>query len=124
MTTWQTGPVDRSGASVYAHLVRAKDDPERSPRAAMGTDGSDPKSTWLRRLKKDPARVWADRIAAHLADGVPRTFNRIAVELLDKTADTVFDSPFDHGLWLLVGEGRLAYTDETPVLFRLAGEAP
>lgn len=123
MTTWRTGKLEREGMEVYLHMIRASDDPERSPRAKMGTKGSDPTREYAKRLKKDGPRYWAERIAEHLADGKVRTYNRIAVEMLDKTADVLADTPFDDAIWLLVEEKRVEHTCETPLLFRLVKRA-
>lgn len=57
-------------------------------------------------------------VASHLSDGVSRTFSRIAVELVDKTADVVCDTPVEAGLWLLVEQERIEYTPAAPVFFR------
>lgn len=97
-------------ASPYLHLIRAKGDPERSPR------GPGRALLW-RNLDTRTPEAWAERIAAHLNDGVPRTFNRIMVELSDFTADVAFGTTADEGLWLAVERGHLALTHEAPVLF-------
>lgn len=115
---WTSGPVDRSGMAKYVHLIRAEDDPERAPR-----DGSDRVAAWRRKLMKQPVEELTAEIGKHLADGAPRTFNRIAVEMLDKTADTVFETPFDDALWLLVARGAVEHTLLAPVRFR-ARHAP
>ena len=123
MTAWRTGPLEREGMETYLHMVRATDDPERSPRAKMGTKGSDPTREYAKRLRKDTPRHWAERIAEHIADGKARTYNRICVEMLDKTADVLHDTPFDDAIWLLVEEKRVEHTCEIPILFRLVKRA-
>ena len=57
------------------------------------------------------------RILALLADGVPRTFNRIGVELYDQEA---LDSrrPRSPRSWRLVAEKQVEHTIEAPILFR------
>ena len=116
-STWWRGLPDLSGAAQYVVLIRSEADPERSPRA-KGSDKA-PHIT----IGKVPAKTWAGRIATLLADGEPRTFNRIAVELVDKTADVVTDTTFEAGLWKLVERGTVEYTPTAPVLFRLVADA-
>ncbi len=117
--TWTNEPVERSGDYAFVFMIRSPSDPERSPRAKMGTEGSDPNSLRRKALKKDPPELWAARIFEHLADGKPRTFNRIAIELVDRTADIVSDTALDAGLWLLVAQKKIEHTMQAPILFRL-----
>ena len=122
-TRWVSGQaVDRSGLAAYVHLVRAPDDPKRPPRptAAERDAGRDQNREW-RAIAKLPVPELAERIAADLADGEPRTFNRIAVEMFGKTADVLFDKAPDHALWTLVADGRVEHTVEAPIRFRLRG---
>lgn len=113
-------PVDRSGINIYVHLIRGSEDPERTPRREAGDHLRDTLSLWRRRLMKDSAETWAERILAYLsADELPRTFNRIAVEMIDKTADIVHGSPFEDGLWLLVERKQVEHTIAAPVYFRI-----
>lgn len=114
---WWRGVPDRSGAYDYLVLVMAPEDPERSPRAK----GSD-KAPHLT-VAKTTAEAWADRIETHMADGVERTFNRITIELLDKTASVVGGTTVEAGLWLLVERGVLEYTPTIPVYFRKVGDS-
>lgn len=112
---WVTGnAVDRSGLAQYTHLIRSPDDPERSPREAR----KGKETAWLRLTAKATRGAWKTSIAALLADGVPRTFNRIAVELSDMTADVVFGKAPDQALWELVHEGAIEHTTKAPILFR------
>jgi len=110
--TFHVGPVNIA-ASPYVHLIRAKDDPERSPR------GPGRALLW-RNLDKHTPEAWADRIVTHLSDGVPRTFNRIMVELSDFTADVAFGTAADEGLWIAVSSHQLALTHDAPILFTMA----
>ena len=115
---WARGLPCREGAAVYVHLVRGPADPERSPREARRGQSL----RWKRLDDAFPAE-WADAIVAHLADGVPRTFNRVMVELFDTTADVAFESHADAGLWRAVEDGRLEYTPSAPVYFRVVSTA-
>jgi hypothetical protein len=105
---------ERTERAPYVHLVRHPSDPERSPRPPGGVADKQPHQT----LAKTSFRDWVHPIRTLLSDDLPRTFNRIAVELLDKTADIVFQSPFDEALWWLVDQGELEHTLEAPVFFR------
>lgn len=109
-------PVDRSGAHAYVALIKGPSDPERSGRPRGGRADRAPHRT----NAATPAAEWAERIAAHMADGEARTFNRICVELLDQEASICHGGPVEEGLWALVGAGRLAHTMDAPVLFRAA----
>lgn len=116
---WTCAPVDRRGPSAYVHLIRAPGDPERRARAkSLGGPGNNDKASEGHWSKLPPAEECAEAITALLADDVPRTFNRIAVELWDKTADVAFGQGPDHGLWLLVERGDVEHTLTAPVLFR------
>jgi hypothetical protein len=113
---WVTGRcVDRSHEAIYAHLVRRLDDPERRPRPPGGVADKMPHRTLA---KTTTAADWQPKIASLMADGLPRTFNRIGVELLDLTADVLFKGPVDQALWLLVEAEALEHTLSVPVLFR------
>jgi hypothetical protein len=116
VAVWHTGPgLDRSGTFAYVHLIRAADDPERRPRY-KGQDAA-PHLT-LRRTTT--VASWRRRLLLHLADGVPRTFNRCMVELAGLTADVGFDENPDHALWALVDAELVACTLVAPIRFRLA----
>ena len=113
--TWVTGRyADRSGAAKYLHLVRAPGDPERRPRPAGGLAERAPH----RKLGRTPAAQWEPVLLAGLADGVPRTFNRLGVELFDLTADVICTTPVDTALWNLVNRGLVEHTMELPIFFR------
>ena len=112
--------VDRAGLARYLHLIRDPDDPERSPRPIGGRADRSPHRT----LGELSAEDCGNEILALLADGRPRTFNAIGVELLDHTADTLAGSPYDLALWRLVDERQLEQTLDAPVLFRLPVDRP
>jgi hypothetical protein len=61
---------------------------------------------------------WYGKIHEHMRDYIPRTFNRMMVEMADITADIAFSEAPDHALWILVRDGRLIHTLEAPILFK------
>lgn len=61
----------------------------------------------------------AAAIADLLGDGVARTFDRIDVELYDRTADMLARGPVDRALWRLEDEGRPEFANKVPVYFPL-----
>jgi hypothetical protein len=108
--------VDRSGAARYVHLIRSPEDPERTERPRGGRPDRAPHRT----LELTTVDHWKREILRLLSDGVPRTFNRLGVELLDQTADMLLDSPVDRALWELVEASLLEHTMEGPIYFRNA----
>jgi len=119
MTRWHTGPLQRTGAERYLHLVRANDDPDR-----IGAD-RDKKRGWNARGARAPlcahsVAYVAQQLRQHLADRRPRTFHRIVVELYDRSADVAFGTQVDQALWWLVEQCELEHTAGAPVRFRLA----
>lgn len=116
---WVTGAsVDREGLAAFTILIRSPDDPERGDIRKMPEHLRDRKAEWLRKMKKMPVDVAAEMIFDLLGDGYPRTFNRISVELWDKTADVLFEQPPFHAIWKLVADKRIEHTMRSPVLFR------
>jgi PAS domain-containing protein len=114
--TWVTGQLpDLSGVAQYVIMIRAPGDPDRLPRELMKKDTL---ATWRRTLMKQPVEGIAEALRQHLDDGEPRTMNRAAVEMIDKTADLVGGTPFEDALWHLVERGELEFTMAAPVLFR------
>jgi hypothetical protein len=97
----------------YLHMVRAPDDPERTP-----PNGKDRTALWRRQLKKASVEVWMERLLMHLAEHGAMTFNRACVELVDKTADVVHGTALDEALWTLVSRGHVEHTTKTPIKFR------
>ena len=110
--------VDRSGVARYLHLIRDPNDPARSPRPKGGQADRAPHRT-LAKLSVDDC---AAEIVGLLADGRARTFNAIAVELRDHTADTFHRSPFEKALWKLAEADVLEHTLDVPILFRLPAQ--
>jgi hypothetical protein len=117
---WTSELPDRSGMAAYVHLQRSYGDPERSPREAR--KGSS--TAWRQRFHVSTVPAWREAILEHMRDGQARTFNRIAVELTDATADVVFGKAPDVALWQLVAEGLLEFTPHAPVFFRLVLDRP
>lgn len=109
---------DRSGLARYTHLIRAKGDPERSPRPRGGRKDKAPHLT-MRRAGPEAVRSWREAIAALLRDRTPRTFHRLCVEIGDIEGSIGFEEAPDEALWSLVGEGILEHTLQAPILFRL-----
>ena len=119
---WFTGAIpDRSGLFAFTEMIRSPYDPERKPRGTHGT-GKDAAMRWRRDLKGHP-RLWGVRLAVHLQDGVPRTLNRIGVEMVDFTADIISGTALGEALWALVEAGEVEHTAQAPILFRWLGKA-
>lgn len=113
---WVTGHLpDRTGAHAYTVLIRAPGDPERTPREEGVRDR---KADWRRALMKQPIEEIEAAITAHTQDGAARTLNRLSIEMIDKTADIIHDTPFEWAVWSLVSKRVLEFTMTAPVLFR------
>ena len=71
------------------------------------------------------ADEWAATILEYMADGKPRTFNRLVLELTDyhHTADNAFKRGPDQAIWLLVQASQIEHTLEAPIQFRLVAGA-
>jgi hypothetical protein len=122
--SWTRRVPDRSGKAAYVIIIRGPHDPERRSvarsLAKKGQKVTKPLG-WRKVLKFDPeATMWL--IMKHLSDGEPRTFNRIGVEMLDQTADHLFETPFEDAIWLGVERGYIEYANWAPILFRLTPE--
>lgn len=113
---WWVGLPDTGGAAKYVVIIRGKDDPvETKKRGHVDNPGG---ISW-KEVDKHSPEEWRKRIVTLLKDGVPRTFNHIAVVLSGHTADVVFQKNPEKGLWLAVERGELEYTNEAPILFRI-----
>lgn len=110
---------DLSGMQQYTVCIRSYIDPERMPRELMKRDTQ---AKWLKELMKQPVEAMEVAVMAHMADGQARTFNRIGVEMMDKTADLILGTPFEEAMWSLVAKGELAFTMVAPVFFRKVPE--
>ena len=115
---WRTVP-ERTGLAGYPVLIRAEDDPDETIKRGGGADSS----AW-KDVRKVSADEWLTRIAMTLSDGVPRTFNRLAVELTGHTANTFLGEPIEDALWLGVESGVLEYCPVAPIRFRLCAAEP
>jgi hypothetical protein len=114
---WVTGQLpDRSGVQAYTVLIRAPGDPERTPRESGPRDM---KADWRRTLMKQPVEEIEAAIIEHSRDGAARTLNRLSVEMIDKTADVIHDTPFEWAVWSLVSKRVLEFTMAAPVHFRM-----
>jgi hypothetical protein len=111
---WNRGRVKRKGLARFVHIIRADDDPDRSPRE----ERRGKETEWQKAFGKGTDDAWAEAILNHLSDDVPRTFNRIMVEIADATADVVFEKGPDRALWNLVETYQLEFINEAPILFR------
>lgn len=117
---WVTGNyADRSGIARYLHLERAPGDPERGDIRKLPEHLRDRAAVWRRSMAKATVASFKEPMLALLADGVARTFHRIAVELFDKEANVLFEMPPDLALWELVAEERVEHTLARPILFRV-----
>jgi hypothetical protein len=101
------------GMDKYLHLVRAIDDPDRAPRPKGGYADRSPHHT----LAKTDLNDWRLLIPELMDDGVPRTFNRMSLELIGLTADITHSSPIETALWELVAEGCLMSSSRVPMYF-------
>jgi len=94
----------------YMHMNRAPDDPERATREAARAKGEGYGFGHAQAKKLDRDQV-RRRILHVTKDGRPRTYNRIAMEAFNITADMAPDN-VANGLAELVLEGRLAVAPE------------
>ncbi len=105
--TWVSGPTEPDDLS-YLFAARAPGDPKRTPRH-LRVD-RDFTAKWRRDLLKTPSSVFRKAIYEHLRDGEPRTLNRIGVELIDKSGNGTYNTPFGHALLELVSEYLVEFT--------------
>jgi hypothetical protein len=120
---WWTGMTDEVVEHIRSqfplHLARSPYDPERTPRHLRKV--RDTGAQWARSMKKENIEVFRKDILELLSDGQPRTFNRIGVELYDKTADALYKKPVEDALWGLAAEGKVSFTPDAPILWFLEG---
>jgi rubrerythrin len=134
---WSTGTdlAALQDGQQYVHLIRSDDDPERMAREAYGKLGlRRERAPHLKTDKTSPA-AWstairhymherdasAETIKAEKAKDARRefTFNRMAVEFFDVTADVATQTTFEAGLFSLVRRGIVEHSLEAPIVFRL-----
>ena len=113
---WFCGAFKRTGAMKYTHMIRGPYDPERSSREARKGQTL----AWRDKIKATSAKEWEAKLLEYLADGEPRTVNRMAVELLDQTAD-VCAPPLVDALWALHAACKIECTNQAPIYFRVKG---
>lgn len=119
--TYHRGLPDRTGSSVYTHLIRSKYDPkETMARGRLEYDeegnvigGRDP----LHWKKTKSVEEFKKGILDLFADGEPRTFNAICIELTGATSDVWLDKPIDQALWALVKDHSLAWANGDGAIF-------
>jgi hypothetical protein len=117
--SWSSGEaVEDWGELPYWLLVRAPGDPERSRSKRKDRDLE---ARWRQDLRKSDTGLWKSRILRQLGDGLPRTLNRLGVEMLDKTSDIIADTPFTTALLELNAAGLVEHTADAPFYWRLAG---
>lgn len=105
----------------YVHLIRSGGDPDTERhRIRHGLRNYRERDVYA--IECTSEIEWAGRILDLLADGVPRTFNRIAVELADVGSATAFGTNIDQALWALVDCGTIQHTYAAPIFFTRAGE--
>ncbi len=63
---------------------------------------------WVGGTGPEEIKRWPDAIVAKLADGTPRTFNALCVEIDNVTADAAACEAPELALWDLVTDGVLA----------------
>ncbi len=122
--TYYFGLPDRSGMAAYTHLIRwVGDPPETKARGSEVVDGvrrARRGAGWQNRI--GTPEEWAPRIDELLADGEPRTFNAICVQLVGTTADVMVDTAIDVALWALVERNRVAWACEEGAVFFLRAD--
>ncbi len=116
--TYHFGMPDRSGTSVYTHLIQA---PRFDPKPTMKHGSKERDPLHWKKANKDPEH-FAKLIDALFDDGKPRTFNGISIELTGTEASVWLHSALDEGLWLLVARERLAWANEEEAVFFLRAD--
>lgn len=113
---WLTGGVQFEGLQKFIHIVRGPDDPERGPRV-KGQE-----TAWKKKLSGDP-EPWKKVLYDTLKKEGPMTFNKLALLTSGYTADVVAGKAPDQALWQLVGEGKIKFTNASPVIFKAVVKA-
>lgn len=113
---WLTGGIQFEGLQKFIHIVRGPDDPERGPRI-KGQE-----TAWRKKLSGDP-EPWKKELYTTLKKEGPMTFNKLALLTSGYTADVVAGKAPDQALWQLVGEGKIKFTVQSPVLFKVVEKA-
>ena len=108
---WLTGGVQFEGLQQYIHIARGPDDPERGPRV-RGQE-----TAWKKKLSGDP-EPWKKILYDTLKKEGPMTFNKLALLTSGYTADVAAGKAPDQALWQLVAEGKVKFTNQSPVIFK------
>ena len=112
---WSNGYPDWTIPAIeFVLAIWGPDDPERSPR-----DGSDMSALWRKAIKAQTIDDHKPLIAALLSDGIERTFNRICIELYDKTGTAMLRLPPELAIWTLNDEQTIEHTNEAPIRWRV-----
>jgi hypothetical protein len=101
------------GPEFRTHLERASGDPSRSKKSKVDLS----EKIRQRLLDSRSVEQWSEIIYDHLLDGLPRTFNRLMVELCDLNSETCYQTNPDAALWSLLERGKLLRTTEAPLYF-------
>ena len=108
---WSTAIPNREGLTQYTLLIRAPGDECFEKRRRGAKVGG--QLAW--RASMSPATVedWSKRIRLVLADGIPRTFNRLVLEASEGkfTADIAAGKAPETALWLLLPKGELEWAN-------------
>lgn len=108
---YYAGLPDRSGLTAYTHLIRHPSDAARESRESRRERAGEDASTEWKATTGGTVASWVERIEQLMADGEPRTFNAICLELTGgrMTADVCGGKAPDVALWALVESTRLRW---------------
>lgn len=123
--SWMTGFVPDLGQpqAELVHRTPHTGDPRTPPPAEVLRKiwpGQRGQVSWPD-LRFATVESWKQKIARLLSDGVPRTFNRISMELAGVSSDEAAFTVADNALWELVERRQVEFSQEVPVQFRLTG---
>lgn len=136
---WSSRKLPRYVHQRFANGIYSPKTPQEAiePLIIMTRDAGDPTSTAEKKTSaeekracgdytqqhlwvgKKPVEEWRASIVEKLSDGEPRTFNRLMVELIDKTADICSGSTPEWAIWELVRDGVIEHTTSEPIFFKI-----
>lgn len=114
---YHRGLPDRAGPAAYTHLLRWHGDPPETLARGAQARAEGVRAVGASKRAGGSVAGSMDAIRAHLADGIPRTFNCIAIQLTGYTADALVGSPIEAALWALCEDGALAWACEEEAVF-------